>query len=86
MINAAIAQEALQKDNQKAMTSIEKKKSDYIRDRSDDLLGASEADNGAQRKILLLEEAAVKDDTQEFFESVLDAFQNINFYNLLHWS
>ena len=86
MINNAIAQEKLQKDNQKAITSIEKKKSSYIRGRSDELLGASEVGNGAQRKILLLEEAAVKDETQDFFEYVLDAFQNINFYNLLHWS
>ena len=86
MISSALNQEALQKDNQKAMTSIEKQKNDYIRDRSGDILGAFEAEDGAQRKILLLEEAAVKDETQDFFECALDAFQNINFYNLLHWS
>ena len=39
----------------------------------------------AQKKILILEEAAAKDDTTEFFEQILDAFKSINFYNLLQW-
>ena len=27
-----------------------------------------------------------KDETFEFFEQILDAFKNVNFYNLLHWT
>ena len=37
------------------------------------------------KNIALVEEETNRDETQKFFEELLDAFYQINFYNLLHW-
>ena len=72
MINNAIAQEKQQKDQKVNLDKKKEVKNETVK-------------TGALKNIGLLEEAASKDETQEFFEQLLDAFVQINFYNLLHW-
>ena len=83
-VNRAIDHEKSHKDNQKALQALEKKKTEQ-QERENELAGISYIAPMAQKKILILEEAAAKDDTTEFFEQILDAFKSINFYNLLQW-
>ena len=77
MLNEALTQQK-QKTDRKFQQNNEKKQKEELEKKV--------ITGGASRTaISALDEAVERDSVQEFFDRLLDAFYQINFYNLLHW-